>query len=127
MEIILKNIHMTCALLSISGFCARSFLKFNHSAMLSQRWLRITPHIVDTLLLLSAILLVYVLQLNPLQQPWLLAKIIALVGYIFLGLVTLRIAKSTPVRVGSFIAAILVFVYIVAVAITHQVIPLIAA
>ena len=127
MEIILKNIHMTCALLSIIGFCARSFLKFNHSALLSQRWLRITPHIVDTLLLLSAILLVYVLQLNPLQQPWLLAKIIALVGYIFLGLVTLRIAKSTPVRVGSFIAAILVFVYIVAVAMTHQVIPLIAA
>jgi uncharacterized membrane protein SirB2 len=124
MEIILKNIHMICALLSITGFGARSFLKFNHSALLSQRWLRITPHIIDTLLLLSAILLVYVLHLNPLQQPWLLAKIIALVGYIFLGLVTLRIAKSTAVRVGSFIAALLVFVYIIAVAKTHLVIPL---
>jgi uncharacterized membrane protein SirB2 len=124
MEIILKYIHVICAVLSITGFCARSFLKFNNSTLLSQRWLRIAPHIVDTLLLLSAVLLVYVLQLHPLQQPWLQAKLIALLGYIFLGLVSLRIAKTAPMRIGSFIAAILVFVYIVAVAHTHQVFPL---
>lgn len=127
MEHIIKIVHVTCVILSITGFCGRGLLKFSNSNLLSQRWLRIAPHVIDAILLLSAGTLVYLLRLNMLQQPWILAKIFALIGYIALGLVTLRFAKSQSVRLASFIAAILVFIYIASVAMTHQVMPWLAA
>ncbi len=126
MEHAIKLVHITCVVLSITGFCARGFLKFNKSNLLSRRWLRIAPHVVDALLLLSAGTLVFLLQLNLLQQPWLIAKIFALLCYIALGLVTLRFAKSQSAQIASFIAAILVFIYIASVAMTHQVMPWLA-
>ena len=52
-----KGLHVLCALLSISGFAGRGILMLKGSALLSARWLKIAPHIVDTLLLLSALVL----------------------------------------------------------------------
>lgn len=120
---VIKLIHMSCAGISITGFFARGILRLQGSELLSRRWIRIVPHIVDATLLISAIALVMGLHLNLLEQPWLIAKIVALLLYIMLGLVTLRIAKSTAVQLFSFIGALLVFAYIVRVALTHHIIP----
>lgn len=120
---IIKLIHMNCAGISISGFVIRGILRLRRSAILQQRWIRIAPHIVDAILLISAIALVMMLQLNILAQPWLMAKIIALLLYIFLGLVTLRFAKTTAAQLFSFIGAVLIFAYIVHTALTHQINP----
>ena len=51
----LKHLHMLCAVISIIGFIVRGALRIQGSTLLQRKWLRITPHIVDTLLLLSAI------------------------------------------------------------------------
>lgn len=115
-----KTLHVGCALLSISGFVARGILKLRNSALLQQRWLRISPHVVDALLLASAITLVVQQQLNILQQSWLLAKLAALVIYIALGLITLRFARTNAMRLASFILAIVTFGYIVLIANTRN-------
>lgn len=115
-----KHLHMLCAAISIIGFIVRGALAIQGSALLQKKFLRIAPHIVDTVLLLSAIGLAVTIQQYPFTSAWLTAKLIGLVVYIFLGLVTLRFARSQPVRVIAYVAAIATFFYIGHVAFTKS-------
>jgi len=112
----LKHLHMLCAVLSILGFIIRGGMKLADSPMLQKKWIKIAPHIIDTVLLLSAIGLLFTLQMNPLTQSWLIAKIIGLLLYIGLGLVVMRFASTRAIRTVAYIAAIVVFGYILVVA-----------
>ncbi|MBL4826969.1 MAG: SirB2 family protein [Spongiibacteraceae bacterium] len=116
----IKAIHISCALLSISGFLIRVILKLQNSPYLKQRWLKITPHLIDTLLLSSAIYLVISSQLNPLQHSWLGAKVIALFLYIAMGLLVIRYGKNKTQQMSALFIALLSAFYIVAVAITKN-------
>jgi len=121
---IIKNIHVIFALLSISGFVYRSFLKITNPGKLSVKWLKISPHIIDTLLLVSAIYLVIAGQQYPEMFNWVTAKIFALLLYILFGLFTLRFSKTRAGTIIGFMLSVLTFAYIVGVAATKQVWPL---
>ena len=120
----IKTLHILCALISITGFIYRGYLKINCPEQLKKKWLKITPHIVDTLLLASAIYLVVAIQQYPTMFNWVSAKIVALLIYIGFGFMTLRFGKNRRLIIVSFVLAILTFSYIVAVALTKQVWPL---
>ncbi len=121
---IIKIIHVSSAVLSISGFIIRGIWMMKQSDNLQKKWVKILPHIIDTFLLLSAIILAIKLSVNPFEQFWLLSKIIALLAYIGLGLVALRFGKTVLQRKLAWFGAILVFIYIVLVALTKQSIPI---
>ncbi|MGH1537958.1 MAG: SirB2 family protein [Gammaproteobacteria bacterium] len=116
----IKFIHAVTALLSISGFVLRGFWMMQGSAKLQRRWVNIVPHINDTILLVSAIILVIVSTQYPIYTAWINAKIIALLIYIILGTIALKRGKTKIIRVFSWCLAILVFAYIVFVANTKQ-------
>lgn len=120
---ILKSIHISCAVLSISGFILRGIWMMNASALLRHPLTRRLPHIIDTLLLISALIMAYLSSQYPMQQPWLTAKVLALLVYIGLGMVALRLGKTQRIRLLAWMAAVLVFVYIVLVAITRNTTP----
>ncbi len=90
------------------------------SPRLRTPWLRVLPHIVDTMLLGSALWLVSVLHLPLLQTPWLLAKILGLVLYIVLGSLALRPGRSRSVRIAALVAALATVGWIVSVAVRHD-------
>lgn len=117
----LKYFHMACAALSGSLFVLRGIWMLRESAMLQRRWVRIAPHVVDTLLLASALILVTWSGQYPFVQNWLTAKIIALIVYIALGTIALKRGRNKTVRVCAFIAALAIFAYIGSVAMTKQV------
>ena len=123
MYLSLKMLHMSCALISILGFTLRGILKLQDSPLSEKKFFKIAPHIVDTLLLLSAIALTVTIGQYPLVNGWLTAKVIGLLLYIFLGMVTLRFAQTQPVRLLAFVLAIAVFAYIATVARTHNPFP----
>jgi uncharacterized membrane protein SirB2 len=112
----LKAIHVACVIASGTGFVARGALMFAGSRWHNARVVRVVPHIVDTVLLASAITMAVLARLVPTQQPWLLAKIIALLAYIVLGAIALRYGRTRKQRTLAFAAALVVFAYIVAVA-----------
>ena len=112
---------MACAALSGSLFVLRGIWMLRESAMLQRRWVRIAPHVVDTLLLASALILVTWSRQYPLVQNWLTAKIIALIAYIAFGTIALKRGRNKTVRVCAFIAALAIFAYIGSVAMTKQV------
>ncbi len=114
--LIIKYIHILSALLSIIGFIYRAILKLTAPEKLTQKWLKITPHINDTILLASAIYLVFITQQYPTLFNWVSMKIIALVIYIILGLFTLRFCHTRASILVSLLLAIAVFTYIIIVA-----------
>ncbi|HEY6093714.1 MAG TPA: SirB2 family protein [Gallionellaceae bacterium] len=116
----LKLIHVSCVALSYALFVLRGFWMLTSPARLQQRWVRVLPHSIDTLLLGSAIALALQLQLSPLHAPWLLSKIVALLLYIALGMVAIRHGRTRRMRVYAWLAAQLVFLYIVSVALTRD-------
>jgi len=117
----LKIIHVTFAAVSFAGFFIRGIWMLGDSTLLQQRWVKISPQIVDTVLLTSAIVLAVQLRLSPMAQPWLMAKIIALLAYISVGLVALRFGRSKRVRLFAWLLGLLIFLYIVSVALSKSV------
>jgi uncharacterized membrane protein SirB2 len=118
---IAKVVHVTCAAVSIAGFVGRFSLALHRPDILRNRVLRVIPHVNDTLLLTAAIVMLLVAQWNVLDMPWLGAKIAGLVLYIALGLVALRFGRTLRVRTIAFVGALVVFGYIVSVALYKSV------
>jgi uncharacterized membrane protein SirB2 len=116
----LKVIHVGCAIASIAGFALRGVMMLLESPMLQARSVRIAPHVVDTLLLASALWLAALIGQYPFVQGWLTAKVLGLVAYIALGTVALKRARSKPVRAAAFALALLAAAYIVSVALTRD-------
>jgi uncharacterized membrane protein SirB2 len=118
--IALKHLHVTFVALSGLLFLVRGIWMLRASPRLQQRWARIVPHIVDTLLLASAIGLAAVSHQYPGQMPWLTAKVVGLVAYIVLGTIALKRGRTQGVRTAAFVGALACFAYIVAVAVTKN-------
>ena len=116
----LIGLHALFALLSGVSFFARGIGRMRSQSWVQHRWARITPHIIDAVLLLSAITIVVTLNVNPLEAHWVLAKIIALVFYVIFGVIAFRIAKTKRQQMIYWLLAMFVFVYIVAVAATRN-------
>jgi len=121
MMVIIKIIHVACVMLSFTGFFVRGIWMLRDSTMLQQRWVKITPHIVDTLLLVSAIILAVQMRFSPLEQPWLMVKIIALLVYIGVGMVALRFGRSKSVRLYAWLFGLATILYIMSVAYSKSV------
>jgi len=91
--------------------------------MLARRWVRVVPHVVDTVLLASAIALAVMIGQHPLTHDWLTAKLAGLFAYIVLGTIALKRGPTPGIRIAAFCGAILVFAYIVAIAMMKSVLP----
>lgn len=114
----LKLIHVSCAFLSIAGFGLRGYWMTTSNRLREHRLAKILPHLVDTILLGSAISMLVNLHLSPLAAPWLIAKIVALLVYIGLGMVALRFGRTRKTRVSAYVLALLTAGYIVSVGYT---------
>ena len=117
---IIKTVHIATAFISITGFTIRGIWMFRDSPRLQQKWVKVAPHFNDSVLLLSAIILAFQLNQAPFVQVWLTAKVLGLLLYIGLGMVALRLGKTKRVKALAFLSAIVVFVYIVLVALTKN-------
>jgi uncharacterized membrane protein SirB2 len=121
---IFKHVHVITAAASYALFVLRGIWMMRQSAQLQARWVKIVPHVIDTMLLASAIALAVMLRQYPFVSSWLTAKVVALVVYIVLGTIALKRGRSKPTRIVAWIAAQAVFLYIVSVALTRNPLPL---
>ena len=126
MFIALKTLHVTCAMLSITGYVIRGVWMMRESPWLRKKWVRIVPHVIDTLLLGAGIWLAILIRQYPFVQGWLTAKVLALIAYIVVGAIGLKYGKTRNIRIAAWLGAIAIFGYIVLVALTHQALPFIA-
>jgi uncharacterized membrane protein SirB2 len=115
--IILKHLHMTAAALSLIFFIVRSVWSVNGSAMLQKKFVRIAPHVIDTVLLVCGLALGFMLGIG---QSWILAKIVGVIAYIVVGTFAIKRGRTPASRGTAAVLAILIFAYIVGVAVQHN-------
>ena len=118
--LLLRNLHVMFVVGSYTLFFLRGVWTLNGSPIMQKRWVRIVPHVVETLLLISALALAYTINQYPFVDAWLTAKIGGLVLYVGFGYVALSGGMSKTVSFWTWMAAQAEFFYIVLVAITHD-------
>ena len=116
----IKIIHIICMILSYILFSLRGIWMIQGSSLLKLRLVKVLPHVIDTILLTSAITLVTMIQQYPGLNIWISAKIGALLLYILLGMTAFRFGKTRKIKIISWILAQIVFFYIVLVALTKN-------
>ena len=120
MYLLIKQAHIGFAIISISLFVLRAFWSVTESAKLQQKWAKVAPHIIDTLLLGSAVYLMITTGQYPFADHWLTAKFLALLVYIVTGTIAIKRGKTAGVRLLFSLLAMTTFGYIVAVAMTRM-------
>jgi uncharacterized membrane protein SirB2 len=116
----LRHVHISCAILTIVLFVFRGGLMVAESSLLQSRVLKTLPHVIDTLLLTSALMLTTVIHQYPLSTAWLTMKVVLLVPYIVLGSYAIKRGRTKAIRVTAFVAALLVLGFLVSVARAHN-------
>ena len=118
--LVLRNVHIACAILTITLFVLRGSLMLANSAWQQNVVLRYLPHAVDTVLLTTALMLTTVIQQYPFAVGWLTAKVVLLVAYVVLGSIALKRGRTRQVRVVAFVAALATVAFLVSVARAHH-------
>jgi len=111
---------MSFALASFALFVLRGLWRFGTLQAVDPRWVRVAPHVVDTLLLATAIVLASHLAPYPAFHGFLAAKVSGVVVYILLGMTAFRWGRTQRQRIAAWFAAQAVFLYIVGVAVTKS-------
>lgn len=114
-----KHLHVLFVLISISLFLFRYVLLLIDSPLLKKKWLKIIPHINDTLLLLSAVGIMVTLSMYPIQVPWLTDKVIGVIAYIGFGVLAMK-GKTAGARWIGFIGACGWIAFLLHVALSKQ-------
>ena len=117
-----KNLHVLLAFVTAGGFLLRAVWAFVDRDKLTQKWVRIAPHVIDTMLLVAGITLAVQLSYS-LFSGWLAAKLLALLGYIVFGVLTLRGAGA--VKVVGVVGSVASLGYLFAVAYSRSPVPFI--
>lgn len=119
MYMALKHTHLLLVALSLSLLLLRFFLSLKGSPLLQRKFLKIVPHVVDTLLLLSAVGLMLTISQYPFVSPWLTEKLFGVLAYIALGVMALK-GRTVLLRSFGLAGALGWLVLVVKVAVTKQ-------
>ncbi len=117
---IFKHLHMTVAVISIILFTLRFAWTLLQSEQLNKKWVKITPHIIDTILFGLGVALMMKFHFNPLEQMWLAEKLLAVVAYIFTGYYTLKLARNRVMQIIGYLGAMGWVMLVVRLAMTKE-------
>lgn len=122
--LLIRNVHLWAVTLSISLFVARAGLMLARSSRLDAWWLRYPPHVIDTVLLTSALMLTTIIGQYPFVNGWLTAKVLGLVAYVVLGSIALKRGRTFRTRSWALAGALASVAFIVSTALHHDPNPL---
>ena len=114
-----KQLHLAFVTLTIVLFAVRAAWMIGSPEQLQRRWVKLVPHVIDTVLLLSGAWLAWQLGAAGVRG-WLPTKLAAVVLYILLGTIALRRGRTRRLRIAAAAGAVTIFAYIISVAITKS-------
>ncbi len=116
----IKILHVTTVTFNILFFALRFHWMLHRSSQLHKRWVSTLSQLNDTLLLIAGITMTLMIQQYPFVQPWLAAKLYALLAYIIFGSIALKRGQSRHIRIFAGILSFLCIGYILMVALHHD-------
>lgn len=121
--LLVKHLHIATAVVSMAFFLLRAVWMLAESPLLQRRWVRVLPHVNDSLLLIFALIMVVQSRQYPFVEHWLTAKVLALLAYIVTGAMALRYGRTPAARRRWLVLALASVAYIIAVALTREALP----
>lgn len=98
----IKHTHIMLAVFSIVFF---NFRFWKYFLLRRPKWAKIAPHVIDTFLLLTGILLAIALSINPFATGggWLAVKLLFIVLYILFAIFAMRQTLVLPTRLIAYL------------------------
>ncbi len=118
--LLLKYVHIVCAAASFALFFIRGIWAIRAYPSVQEPWAKALPHVIDGLLIISALAMFYVSFPTAWGGTWMIVKFALIAVYVVLAVYVLRIAKGKIVRIAIWIAALVLFLYITSVAVLHN-------
>lgn len=115
----LKHSHLMFVVISLLFFTCRAVANLLEAQWLQKKWAKISPHIIDTLLLGTGIALTTAIQQYPLAHHWLTVKIALLVFYIVFGALGMKATEKTK-KILFFSLSFISVIMLLSVARTHN-------
>ncbi|WOH38761.1 SirB2 family protein [Thalassotalea fonticola] len=116
----MKHLHMLLAAISVALFTFRFALLLTNPEKLKSKWLKISPHIIDTFLFVLGITMMIQYSLYPGQVEWMTEKLVAVAAYIFTGYYTLKLARNNTMRIIGYLGAMGWVILVARIAMTKQ-------
>ena len=117
----IKAVHIACVLLSGALFALRGLLvQVGRAGAAHWAPLRYLSYTIDTTLLTAALMLLTLLPGTYFANGWLTVKLVLVVGYVVLGSLALRRARTPGARRIFLAAALAVYVFILGIACMHH-------
>ena len=117
---LLIYLHITTVVISLLLFLYRGIWVLRYGQESRPRWMKWLPHVNDAVLFILGITLMLMIHQYPIVNAWLTAKLSALIIYILLGMVVMKWSKQRHIQLIAWLGALLVFAYMLGVAITKQ-------
>ena len=116
----IKWVHVAAVLASGGLFALRGIAMLGGARWYMAAPLRYLSYTIDTVLLTAAMMLATVLHQYPFVHAWLTVKVLLLVVYVVLGSYALKRGATRAIRARAFVAALLVYAFIISVARMHD-------
>jgi uncharacterized membrane protein SirB2 len=116
----IRSVHITAVIVSGALFALRGL-----ALIVGKRWplsapVRYLSYTIDSVLLAAALMLMFIVRQYPLVHGWLTAKVGLLIVYVLLGIMAFRPARPPGQRLALWISALLVYAFIISVALAHH-------
>lgn len=111
---------MFFAVLSVTLFTIRFLLLLKRPEALQNKFLKVFPHVIDTILFILGIVMMVQFSFYPTTQPWMAEKLLAVCAYIYTGYFTLKKARNNAMRWFGFFASLGWMVLIARIAMTKM-------
>lgn len=115
-----RHIHLTFVGISVFGFLIRGLWIIIESPLMKAKLVKILPHVIDTILLVSALVLAVKMGIKLSEHPWLQAKIAGLIVYVVLGVIAFKPTRPKKVRIIAFALAVVSVFFIISAAVSKS-------
>lgn len=116
----IRLVHVAAVIASGSLFLVRGLALFAGLRQAMAWPVRLLSYTFDVTLLTAALMLMSIVHQYPFVHPWLTVKVLLLLVYIAAGFMAFRGRCPRPARVGLWLAALGVYVFIYSVARAHD-------
>ena len=118
--LLLKYLHIVCVAASFALLFVRGLWVMQSYPDSKEKWVRMLPHLVDAVLVLSAIALLVMSPLKGWPGDWLTVKLVLIVVYALLVLYLFRGAKAMAAKILTWLLGLFVLLFITTMAVLHH-------
>jgi uncharacterized membrane protein SirB2 len=116
----LKYLHIVSVAASFALLFVRGLWVMQSYPDPQEKWVRVLPHVVDAVLVLSAVAMLAMSPLTGWPGDWLTVKVALVAVYAMLLLYLFRAARGLADRLLAWLLALLVLLFITTIAVLHN-------